>query len=93
MVIHHQPDKKSKLPRVGVHAEIVGIWYKEVIVGLIPICIHFIISNIILSNIQDRINDDHENLIFGKDKMNYWKYINIATIILSFISSVVFLII
>ena len=28
MVIHHQPDKKSKLPRVGVHAEIVGIWYK-----------------------------------------------------------------
>ena len=72
---------------------VVGIWYKEVIVGLIPICIHFIISNIILSNIQDRINDDHENLILGKDKMNYWKYINIATIILAFISSVVFLII
>ena len=28
MVIHHHPDKKSELPRVRVHAEIVGIWYK-----------------------------------------------------------------
>ena len=32
---------------------LLGFIYKEVIIGLIPICVHFIISNIILFNIQN----------------------------------------
>ena len=70
---------------------LLGFIYKEVIIGLIPICVHFIISNIILFNIQDSINNNHNVKIDGKEKMSFWKYINIATIIIAFIISVTFL--
>lgn len=71
---------------------LLGFIYKEVIIGLIPICLHFIISNIVLFNIQDSINNNHNVIIAGKDKMSFWKYINIATIVIAFIISVIFLI-
>ena len=52
---------------------------------------HFIISNIILSNIQDSINNNHDSIVDGKDKMSFWQHINIATIVIAFIISVIFL--
>jgi len=69
-----------------------GFIYKEVIIGLIPICAHFIISNIILSNIQDNINNNHDVIIIGKDKMSFWQYINIATVVIAFITSIIFVV-
>ena len=71
---------------------LLGFIYKEVIIGLIPISVHFIISNIILSNIQDSINNNHDDIVDGKDKMSFWQHINIATIVITFITSVIFLI-
>lgn len=71
---------------------LLGFIYKEVIIGLIPIGVHFIISNIILSNIQDSINNNHDVIVDGKDKMSFWQHINIATIVITFITSVIFLI-
>ena len=70
---------------------LLGFKYKEIIVGLIPLSFHFIISNIILYNIQDSINNNHDVLIDGKDKMSFWKYINVVTMVIAFITSVIFL--
>ena len=70
---------------------LLGFKYKEIIVGLIPLSFHFIISNIILYNIQDSINNNHDVLIEEKDKMSFWKYINVVTMVIAFITSVIFL--
>lgn len=70
---------------------LLGFKYKEIIVGLIPLSFHFIISNIILYNIQDNINNKHDVLIEEKDKMSFWKYINVVTMVIAFITSVIFL--
>lgn len=70
---------------------LLGFKYKEIIVGIIPLSFHFIISNIILYNIQDWINNKQDVLIDGKDKMSFWKYINLVTMVIAFITSVIFL--
>lgn len=70
---------------------LLGFKYKEIIVGIIPLSFHFIISNIILYNIQDWINNKHDVLIDEKDKMSFWKYINLVTMVIAFITSIIFL--
>ena len=63
-----------------------GIWFNGILcIGILPLGIHFIISNAVLWNLLDKIIvSDEESKI-----LDYWKICNIGSFIIAFLSVIV----